>query len=409
MPVELSSTAKARLDALLDEYPTPGMPGTVVGVVNKEGKMLYLRSSGVKSVETGEPMLPDTIFPIFSCTKVVTGIACMQAVEQGLVELDEPVGRLVPELAEPKVVVDSTATTMELRNAETPLTLRMLLTHTSGFTYSWYNQHLRNWVLQNPNAEFSGKHLDMPLVNEPGTKWEYGISMDWAGIVLERASGMKLGEWCQKHIFEPLGLVDSAFDLAGQDELLARASVLHQWDAEMGTSQPREHARKIAEVPLHSGGGGMISTAHDFLQILAALMNGGLGPNGVRILKQDTVTAMFEDQVAGVADLGGLAVDGIVETTDKSKANDALVMLPGHPKGWGLSFLMNLEDIPGKRRAKSAEWGGIANLWWYADPTSEVAAIIFNSVLPYGMPGFIQIEGELEKTLYLPGSLVQVP
>jgi methyl acetate hydrolase len=126
---------------------------------------------------------------------MVTGLALMQLYERGQLDLDAPVGEYVPELNEVDVIIESYPE-IKTRKAKTPITTRMLLNHTAGTGYSWYNIHMKRWANQDPQA-FAGSQLDMPLVNEPGTKWEYGVNLDWAGIVLERVMGMKLGDYCQ--------------------------------------------------------------------------------------------------------------------------------------------------------------------------------------------------------------------
>nr|XP_019047326.1 hypothetical protein I302_03938 [Kwoniella bestiolae CBS 10118]OCF26256.1 hypothetical protein I302_03938 [Kwoniella bestiolae CBS 10118] len=386
MPVQLSENARKQLDEALDAYPQKGKPGTVVGIVNKEGQMIYLRSAGAKNAVTGEKLEDDTIFWIASCTKMITGIAAMQLVEKGLISLDEPVSKFVPELADIRVITDSTPTTLETRKANTPITLRMLLTHTSGWGYSWYNHHILNWVKQNDNE---------PLVNEPGTKWEYGINMDWAGITVERVSGQKLGDYFIDNIFKPLGIDDSYFDFKTRPDLLKRLSPMHKWDAE------------LVDTPNHRGGGGLHTTAKSYLTVVSVLLNKGKGPNGVQILKPETVEYMFKDHCENIQDKGGLGTHAVVKSTDPSRANTDLEMLAGTKKGWGLSFLLNTEDIPNGRKAFSAEWGGVANLFWMADPTSQVGMIVFNEVLPYGFPEFFKMEEQLQHIVYADGGLVQ--
>ncbi|KAK6903893.1 hypothetical protein I203_107403 [Kwoniella mangroviensis CBS 8507] len=430
MPVQLSETARKQLDEALDAYPKAGKPGTVVGIVNKEGKMVYLRSAGAKNAVTGEKLDDDTIFWIASCTKMITGIAAMQLVERGLISLDEPVAKFVPELAEIQVITNSTPTSLETRKANTPITLRMLLTHTSGWGYSWYNHHILNWVKQNDNEvnghgfwvelnnktnevgllslQFSGKQLEMPLVNEPGTKWEYGINMDWAGITVERVSGQKLGDYFIENIFKPLGIDDSYFDFKERPDLLKRLSPMHKWDAETDTYSIRDFPHLLVDTPNHRGGGGLHTTAKSYLTVVSVLLNKGKGPNGAQILKPETVEYMFKDHCENIQDKGGLGTNAVVKSTDPSRANTDLEMIAGTKKGWGLSFLLNTEDIPNGRKAFSAEWGGVANLFWMADPTSEVGMIIFNEMLPYGYPEFFQMEERLQHIVYSDGGLVKV-
>ncbi|WRT64919.1 uncharacterized protein IL334_001858 [Kwoniella shivajii] len=414
MPVQISETARRQLDEYLDAYPRPGAPGTVVGVVNKQGESIYLRSVGAKNSVTGEKMEDDTLFWIASCTKMLTGIAAMQLVERGLISLDEPVSKFVPEVAEIEVITESTPTTIKTRKADTPITLRMLLTHTSGWGYSWYNDHILNWVKQNDNevngdgfwCELNDK-TNEPLVNEPGTKWEYGINMDWTGITVEKVSGQKLGEYLIENVFTPLDIDDSYFDFKDRPDLLKRLSPMHKWDAETDTYDIRDFPHLLVNPPNHRGGGGLHTTAKSYLTVVSVLLNKGTGPNGTQILKPETVELMFKDHCENIKDKGGLGTDAIIKSTDPSRASTDLEMLPGKKKGWGLSFLLNTEDISNGRKAYSAEWGGVANLFWMADPTSEIGMIIFNDVLPYGFPEFFKLEEKLQHIVYSEGGLVE--
>ncbi|WVQ84171.1 hypothetical protein IAT38_006318 [Cryptococcus sp. DSM 104549] len=414
MPVALSTSAKKQLDDLLDAYPKAGQPGTVVGVVNKQGEMIYLRGVGAKNAVTGEKMEDDTLFWIASCTKLLTGIAAMLLVERGLIDLDEPVSKFVPELEHMEVITASTPTSIETRPAKTPITLRMLLTHTAGWSYSWYNTHVLHWVKQNGN-EVNGngpwmelsQQTDEPLVNEPGEKFEYGINMDWAGVTVERVSGQKLGDFLVENVFAPLGINDTLFDLEGRPDLLERLSPMHHWDSSTDKYEIRDFPHELTNVPMHRGGGGIHTTAKSYLTVVSMVLNKGTGPNGAVILKPSTVELMFKNHCEGLKDPGALGQHAVVKSTDPSRADTDLELLPGEKKGWGLSFLMNLEDIPNGRKAFSAEWGGVANLFWLADPTSEVGMVVFNDILPYGVPAFFKMEENLQKIVYAEGSLVQ--
>ncbi|WWC67809.1 uncharacterized protein I206_101723 [Kwoniella pini CBS 10737] len=415
MPVQLSENAREQLDQVLEAYPQPGKPGTVLGLVNKEGQLIYLKSVGSKNAVTGEKMEDDTIFWIASCTKMITGIAAMQLVERGLIDLDEPVSKFIPELADIHVITDSSETSVETRRASTSITLRMLLTHTSGWGYSWYNQHIFNWVKQNGNevnghgswSELNNK-TNEPLVNEPGTKWEYGINMDWAGIAVERVSGKKLGDYFIDNIFKPLEIDDSYFDFKDRPDLLERLSPMHKWDAEKDEYSIRDFPHLLVDTLNHRGGGGLHTTAGSYLKVASVLLNNGKGPNGAEILKPETIKLMFKDHCENIHDRGGLGTNAVVKSTDPSRASTDLEMLPGTKKGWGLSFLLNTEDIPNGRKAFSAEWGGVANLFWMADPKSEIAMCIFNDVLPYGFPEFFKVEEQLQQIVYAQGGLVRV-
>lgn len=200
--VNLTPAARTKLDAYLDAYATPGHPGTMVGLTNKQGDVIYYRSVG--GDVSGKPYGEDTVWWIASCTKLITSIAAMQLVEAGRIGLDDPLEDVLHELKAVDMIVESSPeiklAKSKLVNTEaeaddsTPITLRMLLTHTAGFAYPWYNADLLNWVRQNgPNAY--DEQLKYPLVHEPGSTFDYSVCLDWAGKAVEAISGLSLEEY----------------------------------------------------------------------------------------------------------------------------------------------------------------------------------------------------------------------
>ncbi|WOO78411.1 Acyltransferase LovD [Vanrija pseudolonga] len=410
--VHLSPAAVAQIDALLDAYAAkPGHPGTLIGITNKAGERLFLRAAGTKDLGTGAAYANDTVFWVASCTKLITSVAAMQLVAAGKIGLDDDVGRVCPELASPDVVVSSTDTEITTRKATKPITLHHLLTHTAGFTYPWYNIHVRRWCGLHPDAD-PLRALDSPLVAEPGAKFDYGVSVDWAGVVVERVSGQSLEDYCQENIFGALGMASTSFDMASRPDLAARLATLHLWDGKetftpYAFGDTAAWPKVVAQGTEKSGGGGLFTTGEDYLTLLSTLLNNGAHPTtGKRILPAPVVGDMFANQVADVPDQGALGDNASVATTDTGVADGALVLLPGERKGWGLGHLLNLDDIDGGRRANSGEWGGISNCFWLADRTSEIGIIVFNDILPYGVPAFIELETQVQKVVYSPGALI---
>ena len=210
----ISESAAAGIRKSMDNATsTPDkIPGCVLAVVDKNGKDLFTHATGTRGVDTKEPMTTDSVFWIASCTKMVCAIAAMQLVERGSLNLDDAdqVEKLCPELKAMKILkgVDENGKA-ELVEKKNRITLRMLLTHTAGFGYTFFNNDLRRYTYPAGGTEFSGRVediLNLPLVNDPGTAWQYGINLDWAGICIERVSGMRLNDYLQKNIIEPLGL-----------------------------------------------------------------------------------------------------------------------------------------------------------------------------------------------------------
>ncbi|KIY65440.1 beta-lactamase/transpeptidase-like protein [Cylindrobasidium torrendii FP15055 ss-10] len=406
MAPTLTAQALKDLDNLLEAYPYEGAPGTVVGINNTEGKLLFLKAVGTCNIDSGESMKADQIFWIASCTKLITGIAAMQLVEQGKLDLEATVSGVLPELAEPDIIAHSTSPfDIHTRKAKTAITFRMLLTHTAGFSYSWYSQGIRHWTLAHQTNEFTAEPLKMPLVHEPGEAFEYGISMDWMGLAIERISGLKLGDYCDKYIFGPLGLKDITFDLPSRPDLLKRLHPMHRYDLSSKKFSVDDHITYTHKSTVHSGGAGIFSSAPDYLAIVAVLLNNGRGSNGAQILKPDTIELMFQPHEGDLVKRRALDSETI-STVDSSWDRSGMLLWPGISKGWGYSFLLNLEDIPGGRKAYSAEWGGIANLYWHADRTSGVGSVVFNNIEPYSDPAFFKLQGDVHAILYKPGNLV---
>lgn len=225
MPItaEATQTIQQTLDKVTDPSADTGIPGLVFCAIDKNGDYLAKHTSGFRGLQSSTssspssspasaPMTLDSVFWIASCTKMITGIACMQLVEQGKLSLDDhnALYKICPELKEKQVLEDSG----KLVPRTSEITLRLLLSHTAGFGYSFFNPKLRDYARPTGWDEFSGDakdYLTMPLVNQPGSRWEYGINIDWAGIAVERVSGMVLDDYFKKNIFEPLGIKNISF------------------------------------------------------------------------------------------------------------------------------------------------------------------------------------------------------
>lgn len=246
-----------------------GIPGAVVVVVGRDGKELFSHAAGKRGYGSDEPMTLDSIFWMASCTKMIIGIACMQLVEKGLLNLDDSgqVEKLCPELRDVKVLQDD-GTLVEKKRG---ITLRMLLSHTAGFGYTFFNEKLRDFSRPVGYDEFSGLAYDMlqPLVHQPGEGWEYGINIDWAGTLLERATRSTLDSYCQSHIYEPLGLKNISME-PNEDMLRNLAYMNHR--APDGKLSGRDHPLRSPLIPdpdqsrpfMHSGGAGAFAKPQEY-------------------------------------------------------------------------------------------------------------------------------------------------
>ncbi|KAF4471803.1 beta-lactamase transpeptidase [Fusarium albosuccineum] len=374
-------------DATRDQH--KGVPGLVFVSIDRNGDTLAAHASGTKGLNSSDPMTLDTVFWIASCTKLITAIACMQLVEQGTLALDDAqlVYYFCPVLAEKKVLQHG-----ELVPREGDITLRNLLSHTAGFGYPFFNKRLNDLKLAGVGdgvAPSEAAMVSMPLVNQPGSRWEYGINLDWAGILVERASGLKLNDYFQKYIFEPLGL--EHIGMFPTPDMKQQIASMHQRSDGINSERdnPLRHALEARTseeraAVFNSGGGGCFARPTDFVQILAALLNSGTSPTtSAQILKPETVDAMFQNQIQDFPDFGR---QGAV-TVRPEVTNSLSEMFPQEgspPQGWGLSFFLTLEPGFTGRGANAATWGGLPNLHYWIDREKGVAGMIASQILPFG-------------------------
>ncbi|RDW75636.1 putative beta-lactamase class C [Coleophoma crateriformis] len=380
-----------------------GIPGITVVVVDKNGEELFAHAAGKRGVGQSEPMTLESIFWIASCTKMITGIACMQLVEKGILGLDdvEGVEKLCPELRNVKVLGDDG----KLVEKKKGITLRMLLSHTAGFGYAFFNEELRDYNKPIGYDEFSGHIFDItqPLVHQPGEGWQYGVSIDWAGLLVSRATGLSLNDYMQKNIFTPLGLKNiSMFPSPDMKKNLACMNFRNP----DGTLAPFDHlwrrplvVETEAEIKetLNSGGAGCFAKPQEYAQILATLLNNGTSPKtGAQILKKETVDEMFRNQIDTMPNFGRTPIPAAKPWL----TNPIPELYPngGRPQGWGLTFL--LTGGATGRSEGTATWAGLANLWWWCDREKGVAGIICSQILPFVDLPVLGLWGTVESTVY---------
>jgi CubicO group peptidase (beta-lactamase class C family) len=370
---------------------TGEVPGVAALAAGETG-ILYEGAFGRRDLAAGPAMTLDTIFRIASMTKAVTSVAAMQLVEQGKLALDAPIGGVLPELADPYVLAGfDAAGKPRLRPAKRPITLRHLLTHTAGFGYEMLSGALIRYVAATKTPSGStGKlaSLQLPLLFDPGDKWEYGINIDWAGRVVEAAAGQSLDLYFRDHIFAPLGMSDSAFRLSpAQEQRLVR---VHQRRPD-GSLEPITIDLPPRNPEFWGGGGALYSTGPDYLRFLRMLLGGG-ELDGVRLLRPETVAEMGRNQV------GDLAA-GIMRTVMPERTND-FVLFPEGTARWGLAYMINTEPGPNGRSAGSLSWGGIFNSYYWIDPAKRVAGVILAQLLPFADPRALKVYGAFERALY---------
>ena len=376
---------------LLNAVQAGHIPG-VVASVSSGNDTLYEAAFGERALGQGVAMTPDTVFWLASMTKPIVGAAAMQLVEQGKLTLDEPAAKILPELAEVKLLTGWDAAGKPLLRAPTTqITLRQLLTHTAGFTSDiWNADSARYLKTMNLPRAGSGKKiaLSVPLTFEPGTRWEYGINIDWAGQLVAAASGMRLGEYLQKNITGPLGMSNTGFRISAN--MRARLATVHQRDPVTGAlnTTPFEVPQ---ETEFDPGGGGLYSTAGDYLRFSRMILNQGRG-NGQQLLKPETLALMSKNA------MGPLRVN-FLSTQNPAASLDA-EFFPGIEKTWGLTFMINEQQAPTGRSAGSLAWAGLPNAFFWIDPTKDLAGIILMQVLPFVDPRALGLFTDYEKAVY---------
>lgn len=390
-PIDISKL-KPAADTLLKQAVQAGhVPGVVAAASSSEGT-IYEAAFGERALGQGVAMTPDTVFWLASMTKPIVGAAAMQLVEQGKLTLDEPAAKFLPELADVKLLTgwDSTGQPV-VRAPQAQITLRQLLTHTAGFTSDiWNVDSARYLKTMNLPRAGSGKKiaLSVPLTFEPGTRWEYGINIDWVGQVVAAVSGMRLGEYIQKNITEPLGMTSTGFRIS--PSMRMRLATVHQRDTVTGTlsTTPFEVSQDTEFDP---GGGGLYSTAGDYLRFTRMILNQGRG-NGHQLLKPETIALMSKNA------MGPLRVS-LLHTQNPAASLDA-EFFPGIEKSWGLTFMINEQQAPTGRSTGSLAWAGLPNAFFWIDPKKDLAGVILMQVLPFVDPQALGLFTAYEKSVY---------
>jgi methyl acetate hydrolase len=371
------------------------VPGVVAVAANDNG-VIYEGAFGKRDLAKGTDMTVDSVFWIASMTKALTATAAMQLVEQGKLQLDEPISKVLPDLAAAKVLEGfDDKGEPKLRPAKRPITLRHLLTHTAGFTYDFWDADTAKYVkFANLPGIISCKNaaLQTPLAFDPGERWEYGINIDYAGKAVEAVSGQNLAVYLREHLFQPLGMKDTGFVIGADQQ--ARLVSVHARGPDGGLA-PIEFG--IPQEPeFFMGGGGLYGTARDYLAFLQMLMHGGEF-NGARILRPETVAEMSKNNI------GDVNISRVVLKTTAPTATPDIDMgqlFPGQDIKWGLSFLINPQQAAAGRSGGSLSWAGLANTYFWLDPSKRVAGVILTQVLPFADPRVLNLYATFESGVY---------
>ncbi|ODV91956.1 hypothetical protein CANCADRAFT_80257 [Tortispora caseinolytica NRRL Y-17796] len=389
----LKTKADAAFEAAVNNKDAP-VAGIVAGVTDRNGN-IYEGQAGYRNLETKVPMDQDTLFYFWSTSKAHTAAALLHLYEQGKIDFQDPAKKYVKELENVEIFdgFDESGN-LKTRPAKKDITIHHLLTHTAGFGYFFFNDEYREIFEKTDKCNITQNtihSISTPLLFEPGEAWNYGASIDWAGIVLERVSGMRLGDYLKKYFYEPLGMNDTKWDRTEAD--LARQATHYQRGKD-GKLTPLPEIMPL-KGEQHMGGHGAIGTVRDYLKFLRMWLNEGRAPDGTQILKPETVKFGMEPK------LTTQKINNI-KTSHPDFSND-VDFPPDADLSWSYGFLVNQGPFPTGRPAGSSFWAGLANLYYWIDIKNGIAGYYASQVLPFNdvtsAPAFYALEGAVYSSL----------
>jgi CubicO group peptidase (beta-lactamase class C family) len=357
--------------------------GIVVMAADRKG-VIYQGAFGVADIGAATPLKPDALFRIASMTKAVTSTAAMQLIEQGRLGLEDPVEKYFPAFGKLSVFesFDPATGAYRVRPATTAVTVRHLFTHTSGLGYPFTSAILRDFK---PRA---GEDYPVgPLLFEPGTRWHYGTSVDWLGRVVEKISGSSLEDYFRQKIFTPLAMPDT-FYFVPKDKEARLVTVDHRL-ADGSLAKDPMQPPTSGFTPI--GGGGLTSTAADYVRFTRMVLNGG-DLDGARVLSAGSVAQMGQNHI------GAIGVPALKSALPE-RSEDFSFIADGRDK-WGLGFLITADAVPGKRSAGSLSWGGIDNTYYWIDPTRGITGVILMQFLPFADRRALAVYDTFERGVY---------
>jgi methyl acetate hydrolase len=368
---------QSALDAVLDGVVSAGprVPGVVAMVTDRKANV-YEGAAGERLLGSGEAMTTDSVFAIFSTTKAITGTAVMQCVEEGKLDLDAPASDYAPAIGKLQVIDGFDADgSPRLRAPKREITTRMLMLHTAGFGYDFFNETYSRLASDHGQPSVvaaSRAAIETPLLFDPGDRWEYGSNIDWCGQVVEGIRGKRLGEVFRERIFDPLGMEHVGFTMtAAMRSKLARMHARN----EDGSLKPMPEFELPQDPEVHMGGHGLYSTVGEYMKFIRMWLNDGAGPNG-RVLKPETVMAAVSNGLEPHQKV--VMLPGVIRWL----SNDA-EFFPGLKKSWSYTFMINDEQAPTGRPAGAIGWAGLANLFYWIDRKNGLGGFWATQILPF--------------------------
>ena len=384
MPIEITSLEEAglyrpqisRLDHHLEAYVDQGKLAGFALVIARDGAIAHRHTYGMADLATGQPILDDTIYRIYSMTKPITSVVAMSLVEEGRIDLDDEGGSYIPSFKEIQVLESGSILQPRYRPAVEPVRIWHLLTHTSGLTYGFHNQTVLDSLYRHHSPETSSPTLaqladsyaNLGLLFDPGTGWNYSVATDVLGRVIEVVTGEPLSEVFSKKIFDPLGMSDTSFELS--DDHLERVAALYgrAEDAKLHRLGGPVPEKRV--YPYDSGGGGLFSTVDDYLAFAITVLDHGQ-LDGARLLGPRTVDLMTSNHLPGGSEIRDLCFS-------RPQPSDT----PG--VGFGLGFSVVLDPVAARNYSYPGEfgWGGMASTTFFAVPSEQLAVIFMTQLLP---------------------------
>ncbi len=387
--VGFSSDRLQRLNRFLQGYIDDGKLAGIVTLLARKGEVFHHESFGKMSNETGVDMNPDSIFRIYSMSKAITSVALMKLHEEGEFQIDDPVSSFIPELGDLMVCTGSGQTGPILERQKNPITIRQLLSHTSGLSYGFHKDTPVDQMYRDANINSKDTDLatmirklgDLPLAYQPGTDWRYSVATDVCGRLVEVLSGQSLDKYLSENVFDPLGMEDTAFYVP--KEKLDRFPSVYG-PSESGTGPIEELHRPYDQPPvLLSGGGGLVGTTADYSNFCQMMVNGG-NLNGERILGPKTVDLMTRSHLP----------DEVKTFTLSEGRSD---YTKGCGFGLGFRIIENVAKNGIAGSAGSYSWGGAASTYFLIDPVEDMYAIFMTQFLPSGQ---YPIRAEFQTMVY---------
>ena len=362
---------------ILDDVTSRGDLKMAVGLIANSEGVLFEHASGFRDDGNALPMQTDSIFAIASMTKLITTIAALQLVDSGQVGLDQEVDEYLSEIRDIQILrgFESDDKPIIEKATRSP-TVRELITHTSGYVYSIWNETAFIAQTKGITSPLGGgrESIDAPLYFEPGSKWEYGIGIDWLGELVEKVSGKRLMDYFSAHIFLPLGMEDTFYEYPEgkmDRSIMMSARIKNKLiRSELYQPIPAEHG----SLSFYGGGGGLYSTVLDYSRVMRALLNGGV-LDDQRILSEGLVEQMFQNQIGELNVSKG-------EAQIKALSND-FDMGFGSQAKWGLGFLVSPDGTENGRSAGSVSWAGLFNSYFWIDREKDICAVFATQVLPF--------------------------